>query len=456
MKIAIIGAAGVRTPLIVQAVRRRQESLRPTELCLMDIDGEHLELIASLVAPATQPLDTKLHITCTTDALAALRDADFVITTFRVGGIESRVIDERVPLSHGILGQETTGAGGFAMGLRSIPVILDYVRLMQETCPQAWLINFANPSGMLTEAVLRCSSWRRVVGICDGPSSMHQVVSALLGASKEAVYLDYIGLNHLGWIKRIMLQDQDKLPEIIQAIKTSGQVPGLPFDAALIASLGMIPNEYLYYYYSSIQAIENILGAKESRGEQIARENLKLFADLKERALENDDDGMQAVYLAYLDQRSSTYMVTETRKSHDLSQLPPGIMQSIVDEGYAGVALDLIEALNGNQPKTLILNVANQQAIPGMDGQDVVEIPALVGRDSIRPLPTDNIPVHCLGLMLQVKQYERWTIEAAVEGSYQKARLALASHPLVRDYSLAGILLDEYRSRHGVYFPDLR
>ena len=138
-----------------------------------------------------------------------------------------------MPLNHGVLGQETTGAGGFAMGIRSIPVLLDYVKMMEQVCPNAWLINFANPAGMLTEAVIRHTEWRRVVGICDAPTSMHLVISAILGAKPDEVYLDYFGLNHLGWIKRIIYQNRDYLPDMLELAKSSGSVPGLPFDSGL-------------------------------------------------------------------------------------------------------------------------------------------------------------------------------------------------------------------------------
>jgi 6-phospho-beta-glucosidase len=275
MKITIIGAAGVRTPLILRSIIARQDMLGLHELALMDIDGERLELIGALTYPIERSPDTRFQILRTTDSREALKDADFVITTFRVGGMESRVIDERVPLNHGLLGQETTGAGGFAMGIRSIPVLLDYVNQMGELCPKAWLINFANPAGMLTEAVIRQSGWRKVVGICDGPASMQLVIAALLQTKPEDIYLDYCGLNHLGWMKRILINNRDLMPEILEYIKSTGNVPGLPFDAEFITSLNMIPNEYLYYYYYSNQAVNNIINAGESRGEQIVNLNLR-------------------------------------------------------------------------------------------------------------------------------------------------------------------------------------
>jgi 6-phospho-beta-glucosidase len=456
MKITIVGAAGVRTPLILQAMVAHQERLGLSDLSLIDIDGEHLKLIGALTSSIEESSNTKLRITRTTDARSALSGADFVITTFRVGGIESRVIDERVPLDHGVLGQETTGAGGFAMGIRSIPVILEYVKIMEEVCPNAWLINFANPAGMLTEAIIRNSGWKRVVGICDSPTSMYQVISAVLGAKPEEVFLEYFGLNHLGWIKKIIYKQQDRLPDILSMIKSNGKVPGLPFEADFIVNLGMIPNEYLFYYYCSNQAVDNILAATECRGEQIARQNMKLFSVLKEKYDEHDLEAMQEAYQYYLTMRGSTYMVKETGKSRSLSTLDPGILQSLTDEGYAGVAINLMEGLIGKVPKVQILNIPNQGAIQGMDDQDVVEIPAMVRQDQIQPLAIGGIPDHSMGLIKQVKHYERLTIEAATEKSYQKARLALTVHPLVRDYVLAGTILDEYIAKHQDYFPTLR
>ncbi len=444
MKITIIGAAGLRTPIILQAILARQDRLNLRELVLMDIDADRLELIGALTSPLEKSPNTKFRILRTTDPILALEDADFVITTFRVGGIESRIIDERVPLNYGALGQETTGPGGFAMGIRSIPVILDYIKIMCQVCPDAWLINFANPAGMLTEAVIRQAGWTKVVGICDGPASMLLVIAALLGAQPDDVYLDYFGLNHLGWIKRIMYQNRDYLPDFLELIKSSTGIPGLPFDPELVTSLGLIPNEYLYYYYYANQAVNNILKAGECRGEQIVKINLRLLDELKERYTDQDFSGMRAAYQAYLDVRGGTYMVNETGKRHDLSTLGPNIIESLSIEGYAGVALNLIEALIGNRPIVQILNVPNHGAITGMDELDVVEIPTMVTHDQIHPLVVGDIPAHCIGLIKQVKHYEHLTIEAAVEGSYQKARLALSIHPLVRDFSIATTITTNY------------
>jgi 6-phospho-beta-glucosidase len=232
-------------------------------------------------------------------------------------------------------------------------------------------------------------------------------------------------------------------------------MPGMPFDDDFITSLGMIPNEYCYYYYYSKQAVNNILQAGESRGEQVARENLKLFATLKENHQAQDFVGMQLLYQEYLERRGSSYMVKETGKSHNLSFLPAKILSQLSSEGYAGVALNLIEALNSSAPMVQILNIANHGAIPTLDDLDVVEVPVLVNTDHIQPMAVGDILPHCKGLIQQVKEYEHLTIQAAVEKSYSKALLALTIHPLLRDYSTARLILDDYLAQHQDYFPSL-
>ncbi len=460
MKIAVVGAAGVRTPLIVQSLTARQERLGLDELALMDIDAGRLELIGALCQASGQPPARRFKISPTTDAHAALDGADYVITTFRVGGIASRVIDERVPLSLHVLGQETTGPGGFAMGLRSIPVLQGYIAQMRSLCPQAWLINFANPAGMLVEAAVRLNGWRRVVGICDAPSTMSRVAAAVLHANPDHIFLDYFGLNHLGWVRSVRYQGQEYLPALIQLLRQAGALPFLPFDPDFIASLGLIPNEYLYYYYHTSVAIENILSQSHTRAEQIAALNQQLFADLQARHAAADLPGMQALHRAYLQQRGGTYMQGETGHAPGLENLDPAMAQAIEGEGYAGVALDLIEGLSGRQPRHMVLNIPNQGAIAEMAPDDVVEVPAYVNAGLVQPLAagglsSDGLPPACLDLMKRVKAYERLTIQAAQENSYARALEALCAHPLVPGEGAARSILDGYLAQHGPYFPQL-
>ncbi len=476
MKIAILGAGGVRTPLIVQAMAARQARLGLAELALMDIEGERLELIGGLARDLGGLADLPgLAVTWTTDARIALAGADFVITTFRVGGIAARIVDERVPLAHGVIGQETTGPGGFAMAMRTIPVLLDYLALMRTVCPDAWLINFANPAGLLAEAATRVGGWSRTVGICDAPSGMARVAAALLRVPYDEVYLDYFGLNHLGWARGLIHNGHDYLPQFLDVARQTGRLPGLPFDAAFVAGLGLIPNEYLFYYYHAAEAVANLLRAGCTRGEQIAAANERLFAEL--RRLQTMDAPpsppnpggnaappriggrggaeMLAAYHAYLGRRGETYMAGETGGGHTQAGLDPKLLEALAGEGYAGVALDVIEGLLGVRPGHRILNLPNRGAIEGMGAGDVVEAPAYVGKGLVRPLAVGAIPGHALGLMRQVKAYEQLTIAAATEGSYTTALAALTIHPLVRDHALAKTILDEYRAQHGALFPPL-
>lgn len=449
MKIAIIGAAGVRTPLIVRTIQRRHAAgrLDLTELALMDIDAERLDLIGALTAPLERR--ASFRITRTTNAAVALNSAGYVITTFRVGGLESRVVDERVPLKYSILGQETTGPGGFAMAMRTIPVLLGYISLMRKLCPDAWLINFANPAGLLTEAIVRVAKWERAVGICDSPRNL-LIAATALGLPPDEVYLDYFGLNHLGWARSVIHNNHDILPQFLELMRRSNEpLPGLPFDPVFISALGLLPNEYLYYYYHADQAVRNILQAGQSRGEQVAGLNTRLFADLRRVKAQGDPDGLVALYRAYLGERGGSYMAAETGGG------PHHAPEPTDDEGYAGVALDLIEGLAGARPRTMILNVPNRGAMSTMGPDDVVEIPAVVSHDSIRPLAVGALPDHCLGLIKQVKAFERLTIAAAVDRSYAQAVAALTVHPLVRDHAKAKSILNDYCQQHGDSFPAL-
>jgi 6-phospho-beta-glucosidase len=441
MKITILGAAGVRTPIIVLSILHRQERLKLDELALMDIDEEHLELIGSLTDSLLKKEDPHFRIQRTSDAHAALLNADFVITTFRVGGIEQRMIDERIAIQEEVLGQETTGPAGFAMAMRSIPVLMSYLEMMKTDCPDAWLLNFANPSGMLAEAVLRKGGWEKAVGICDGPASMQRTAAELLGVRPEELYVDYFGLNHLGWIRSLLLRGKDILPEVIENIDQL-PVEDLPFQHDLIQALGMIPNEYLYYYYSSRQAVARIVKAEKTRGEQIHELNEAFFKDLKALYQKSETNAMEDRYIEYQRNRWQTYMSIETGalRSVDFKKED---FQKLAEGGYSGVALDIIEALNGNSSRVLTLNVMNNGSVAGMPDDAVVEVPVVIGPHFLKPLTVGKVPAHCLGLMSQVKAYERLTIEAALEGSYKKALLALILHPLIQDEALALKLLEK-------------
>lgn len=450
MKLAVIGAGGVRTPLLLRGILRRQGRIKLDDLYLMDIDAEHLDLMRLVAQPMLR--EARFRTVWTTDAEEAIRGADYILTTFRVGGIRSRVIDERVPLKYHVLGQETTGPGGFAMALRTIPVMFDYVDLIKKLAPQAWLINFTNPSGIVTEAVINHADFERIVGICDNPSAMQRMAAAILKVPVDSLFLDYFGLNHLGWVRAIYHNGSNLLLEFVQRVKRLAKgIEGLPFDLDFIETLGMIPNEYLYFYYHADEAVENIIKAGESRGEQIQKLNDWLFKELERAKKEDGEERVSGLYTEYLKKRGETYMTIETGLA------PHGeIAEMAIEEGYEGVALGVVECLSGARRGVAILNVPNRGAINGMGERDVVEVTCYLHDSLIRPMAMGSIPDSALGLMKQVKEYERLTIEAAVSGSYQLALKALALHPLVPTYKVAKCILDDYIEAHGDLFPELK
>jgi 6-phospho-beta-glucosidase len=463
MKLTIIGAGGVRTPLVVQSLLHFADRLPLSRVSFMDIDAERLELVQLACKPWLTN-KTSFEVEWTVDARRAIGGSDFIVTTFRVGGMESRVIDEQVPLKYGVIGQETTGPGGFAMALRTIPVMLDYVRLVQDLAPAAWLLNFTNPAGIITEAIYRIGGFDRVAGICDNPAAMLRSIAGSLNTPPERLFPEYYGLNHLGWLKAVFLDGQDQIPGVIRALKEGKvKLDGLPFDLDLVEALEAIPNEYLYFFYSPQECVQNLQQAGESRAGQIMPFNLELFSRLRQILDEESPlSSIEEVYARYLNQRHGTYMSLETGglphpagdPGSPGSEIQPAELISESAEGYSAVALNVIQALVG-APAPLILNVPNRGALPGMDPEDVVEVTCYVGQGVIRPLAFGQIPDHALGLMKSVKAYERLTIQAVLENSYSLAVQALASHPLVPSYPVARAILEDYLRQHGDYFPRL-
>jgi 6-phospho-beta-glucosidase len=453
MKIAIVGAGGMRLPLLYAALIDRSDGLGLNELSLMDIDADRLSLMLAVARARRGPEPASINVRPTVDLDQALEGATFVITTFRVGDMPGRVADERIPLAHGLLGQETTGAGGFAMAMRTVPVLRRVIDRMRRLCPDAWLVNFANPSGLLSEAA-RAAGWERSVGICDAPSTMQRLAAHLLDVPASEVYLDYFGLNHLGWVRRVLHRGEDFLPTFLSMIRAAGGFPGLSFEPDLLSALGMIPNEYLAYYYSSHQRLEEQRSSRQTRGEYLLELNAGLLDELSTLHAAGDSAGMLDRYQAYLTQRSESYV---RRADEPDGQIPLlAGMEFGEAGGYADVALDLIASLLGRSLRVMILNVPNRGAVQGMAPDEVVEIPVLVTANALLPMAVGEIPGHCLGLMQQVKAFERLTIDAAVEGSLSKALTALTLHPLVADARKAQLVLDDFRRAHAATFPQLQ
>jgi 6-phospho-beta-glucosidase len=431
VKLAIIGGGGFRVPLVYGALLQR----RPfDEIALHDVDAERLERIAQVLDGQAAEHGHKVPFRTTTDLDDALEGADFVFIAIRVGGLEGRTIDESVPLARGVLGQETIGPGGICFALRTIPAMVDLAERTVRRAPGAWLVNFTNPAGMVTEALQQVVG-DRAVGICDTPSGLCRRVAAVLGTAPERLAFDYFGLNHLGWLKGVHDERGDRLPELLADDEALARLEeGRVFGAEWLRSLGMVPNEYLSYFYF---ASETVAALEERPRGAYLLEQQAAFYDAA------DDTPEQAVarWRAVKDERDRTYMA-EARNGHaghSHAADEPG--------GYEAEALAVVEAIAGDAGAVRILNVANRSALPFLDERAVVEVPCVVSASGVRPLAVGPVPDHARALIETVKAVERTTIDAALTGSTSLAVKALALHPLVPSVRAAREIFAGYRER---------
>lgn len=460
MKITVIGGGGVRGPLFVASALRRASSIGLDEVCLMDIRADKLEMMAAISRQIGVMMDCPVRITHTTDAVSALNGASHVVTAIRVGDEMGRVLDEKIAFKHGVLGQETTGPGGFAMAMRSIPAIAHYAELMDQYCPGAWLFNFTNPAGLVTQA-LRNQGFERIVGICDGANEAQHQAADWLKLDYRELRPQVFGLNHLSWTRSILHHKEEILLPLLADPHFLASSSLRIFEPELIHQFDMWLNEYLYYYYYSEKAVTQILDDPKTRGEEILELNQRLMQQLSDVDVIQNPAKALAIYQAYQDRRGATYMHYARPNAPSLEQADqnaeasaPKPFDAAGGEGYAGVALDIIEGLEGNEPVYTALNLPNEGAIACMPAGDVVEVSCLVDKIGIHPLPIGQIPEHQELLMRSVKYYENLAVQSILERSREKAVMALTVHPLVMSYSRATDLVDEYLSAHRQYIGE--
>jgi 6-phospho-beta-glucosidase len=421
-KLTVLGGGGFRVPLVYGALLRDESPI--TSVVLHDVDPARLAAIARVLAamPGGPP------VTVTTDLGTALRDADFVFSAIRVHGLAGRVIDERVALGEGVLGQETVGAGGIAYGLRTVPVATEIARQIARIAPQAWVINFTNPAGLVTEAMAGHLG-DRVIGICDSPSALARRVVRALGSPPARI--SYAGLNHLGWLTAVEVSGQDVLPSLLEDPSALASFEeGRLFGPSRLQSLGAIPNEYLHYYYGTPDLIQKALRVPETRGEFLLRQQADCYA-----ALGPEAPDPLAAWKAALHQRDATYMAMEGLGERDDAE----------GGGYEEVALALMMALATDTPADLILNVRNRATLSDLDAAAVVEVPCRVDAAGAHPYPGATLPSHGVELVQRIKQTDRAVLEAAASGSRSAAIQAMASHPLVDSLPVARRLIAEYQ-----------
>jgi 6-phospho-beta-glucosidase len=452
-KVALIGGGGVRTPLVAFGVNESRRQLGIEEMVLYDPDAGRAELMCRLgnAIIARDGGDLKLRVaTCAEDAIDG---ASFVLTAFRVGGMPAREIDERIAIKNGYPGQETTGPGGFAMGLRNAAVAIEYGRMVERLSPGAWMINFTNPAGMITQAVTHHTQ-ARVIGICDTPTELFHRIVLALGAPPEQVHCDYLGLNHLGWVRRVLLRGEDVTSRLLAddvALRSLYQAD--LFDPELLRSLRLIPTEYLYFYYSRRRALANQLAAQTTRGAELRLLNEELYRTLILALAADGETRALGIYADYLNQRSGSYMQLETRagtafdKSTSLTEDP-----FRAATGYHRIALDVMNALSSEQPRRVVVNVRNHGAISDLDYEDVVETPCAISRDGVVPENCGCLPEEVRGLVMAVKAYERAAIDAATTGSVEAARKALLLYPAVGEWEPSARMLQDFVAS-GYGFP---
>ncbi|MFC7305617.1 6-phospho-beta-glucosidase [Streptomyces monticola] len=426
MRLTILGGGGFRVPLVYGALVGSEI----TELTLYDTDPVRLGVVRSVLEGL--PPGPRVRVAESLDD--ALRGADFVFSAIRVGGTAGRVRDERVPLAEGVLGQETVGAGGVLYGLRTIPVALHIAERVAALAPRAWVINFTNPAGMVTEAMAAVLG-ERVIGICDSPVGLVRRAARAAGTDPDAVSYDYVGLNHLGWLRRLSAPGgPDLLPGLLaDPAALASFEEGKLFGADWLRALGSLPNEYLHYYYFRRETLDAVRTADETRGEFLDHQQGEFFA----RAAESPSRAHELWERTRLE-REETYMADSRAATggwqRDSCDLDGG--------GYDRVALALMRAIAAGDGTRLILNVRNAGTVPALPADAIIETVCEVDADGARPLPGAPLGEAELGLMLQLKAVERATIEAALFKDRDAALRALALHPLVDSPAVAARILD--------------
>ncbi len=470
MRLTIAGGGGFRVPLIYRALCSAPFAGLVRELVLYDVDAGRLaaiEAVLASLAGRSAPASAPPRVRIAAGLPEALDGADMVFAAIRPGGTAGRTADERIALGLGLLGQETTGAGGISYALRTIPAMLELAAEMRRSCPDAWLLNFTNPAGMVTEALVPVLGGK-VVGICDSASGLVYRAARAAGVALPEGRLDgvgYYGLNHLGWLYRLESGGRDVLPELLaDPGALAGFEEGRLFAPGLLAGLGVLPNEYLYYYYETARALAAMRAADQTRGESIDRQQAGLYPRLAAAGPE-----AFPLWEAARRSREEGYLAEarHTGERRDEADLAGG--------GYERVALATMRALSGGGAADLILNTVNTvpgpggpdtgpdtgqgagmgaggaPAVPGLPADAVVEVPCRVTPAGVAPLLQEAPAPEQLALMTRIKDVERLVVAAAATGRRETALAAFAAHPLVGSAVLAEQLLAGYDTA----FPEL-
>jgi 6-phospho-beta-glucosidase len=416
LKIAVVGGGSTYTPELVEGLTTRSDRLPVDELALFDVDAERLEVVGGLAGRMLARAGWDGHLVRTGRRAEAIDGADVVVVQLRVGGQAMRLVDETLPLEFGCVGQETTGPGGFAKALRTVPVVLE---LAEETArrgaPGAWFVDFTNPVGIVTQALL--DRGHRAIGLCNSAIGFQRRFAALLGVAPDRVELEHVGLNHLTWERAVRVDGADRLPELLEGHgrELAGDL-GLP--VALLEDLRAVPSTYLRYYYATSQVLDE-QRRRPSRAEQVAEIERGLLELYRDPALDTKPE--------LLERRGGAF--------------------------YSEAAAALVASLHAGTGDVQVVDVRNDGTLAGLPDDAVVEVPARIDTDGAHPLPLAPLAPELLGLVQQAKAYERLAVEAAVTGDRTVARKALLANPLVGDYRVVGPLLDALLEASRPFLP---
>lgn len=432
IKIATIGGGSSYTPELMEGFIKRYEELPIREIWLVDIEAgkEKLAIVGAMAQRMwdASPYDVKIHMTL--DREEALKDADFVTTQFRVGLLNARIKDERIPAYYGMIGQETNGPGGMFKAFRTVPIILEIVEDMKRLCPNAWLINFANPSGMVTEAVVRYGKWDRVIGLCNVPVMATMIEPALIGKEPDELIYKFAGLNHFHWHKVTDSHGNDVTMDIIDKMyQEDNGLPknifDVPFYREQLEQMRMIPCGYHRYYYRQEEMLKHALEEYQTvgtRAQQVKQTEAEIFELYKDPELDHKPEQLQ--------QRGGAY--------------------------YSDAACETIASIYANKNTQIVVSTKNEGAVPDLPADCVVEVTAYVGEQGARNVAFGELPTAEKGWLQVMKAMELLTIEAAVTGDYNTALQAFTINPLVPSGETAKRVMDELFIAHKAYLPNFK
>lgn len=449
MKITVIGGGGVRSMFLAKSIAQKAKKLHIDELCFMDNNEQKLKIYGGMASHVAKLICPAMKFTLTGNAIKAVTDANYVITTIRVGEDDMRAKDERIALNKGVLGQETTGAAGFSFAMRSVPALAEYCELIKKySMPDVKVFNFTNPAGVVSQT-LRDMGYDFTYGICDAPSGMLRTFALLYNENPDNIRGECYGLNHLSYFKSITLNGKDIMQELIENDEAYAKTDMRYFSKELLRDRKSVLNEYLYYFYYREKAVQNILNAKQTRGEQIRDINKHMTKELSEMDIENDFDNCLKVFSKWYGIREGSYMSSES----GVKRTQPWHFDIYEEDdgGYAGVALKFIETAQSGKTDTMIMCIPNDGSINGLRDDDVVEITCDVNAAGCIPHKIGDVDEQNLEVIRRVKNYERLASKAIRERSKSAAIQALTLHPLVNSYSIASELVEEYIEHNKEY-----